>query len=471
MVYIAGDNDLDTFGITDIEEMMAVKDTGDKLTILVQQDQSKDARDSGTKRYVIRHGKKEKTEHLGETNTGDANTLTEFINWGMREYESERNIVVLWNHGGGTRDELFPGYENNVTPTTMRSVHANPSVGNQPSLFSEESRLERIKELMLEFEVEQGKPTRSIGGKEAKAILFDDGAKDFLDNLELKKVFEDLDKKVDIIGFDACLMGMLEIAYQLRDHTKVVIGSEELEPGKGWDYKAIVGFLVKNPYATNEEVSKAIIDSFILSYQDEKKLKLTLSAIRTDKLQRLACLMNVFAHTILRKEKKIRRTFLALVDEAQTFDYQNNEQIYRDLKHFVLITKEYYEDDEEIVKSAEMLLEGLQDIIIENQTSNFEHAHGVSVYLPLMPTMSPFAIAIFSALDINATKEAPHWLKLFKQIGNLDNQANQFLGTEALEPCMDRELTNEEIILLEELYPVDVAVSYTDFNTSFRSRK
>jgi len=471
MVYIAGDNDLDTFGTTDIEEMMAVKYTGSNLTILVQQDQSEDARDSGTKRYVIRHGKKEKIEHLGETNTGDANTLTEFINWGLNGYEAERNIVVLWNHGGGTRDELFPGYENNVTPSTMRSVHANPTVGNQPSLFSQESRVERIKELMLEFEVEQGKPTRSIGGKEAKAILFDDGAKDFLDNLELKKVFEDLDKKVDIIGFDACLMGMLEVAYQLREHTEVIIGSEELEPGKGWDYEAIVGFLVNNPTATNEEVSKAIIDSFILSYKEEKELKLTLSAIRTNKLQRLVCLMNVFAHTILRKEKKIRRTFLALVDEAQTFDYQNNEQIYRDLRHFVLLTNDYYEDDEEIVKAGEMLLEGLQDIIIENQTSNFEHAHGVSVYLPLMPTMSPFAIAIFSALDINATNEAPHWLKLFKQIGNLDTQKNQFFGAEAVEPCMDRELTDEEIILLEELYPVDVAISYSDFNASFRSNK
>jgi hypothetical protein len=266
-------------------------------------------------------------------------------------------------------------------------------------------------------------------------------------------------------------MGMLEVAYQLREHTEVIIGSEELEPGKGWDYEAIVGFLVNNPTATNEEVSKAIIDSFILSYKEEKELKLTLSAIRTNKLQRLVCLMNVFAHTILRKEKKIRRTFLALVDEAQTFDYQNNEQIYRDLRHFVLLTNDYYEDDEEIVKAGEMLLEGLQDIIIENQTSNFEHAHGVSVYLPLMPTMSPFAIAIFSALDINATNEAPHWLKLFKQIGNLDTQKNQFFGAEAVEPCMDRELTNEEIILLEELYPVDVAISYIDFNASFRSNK
>ena len=38
MVFIAGDNDLDSFGLTDIEEMISVADTGDNLTILVQQD-------------------------------------------------------------------------------------------------------------------------------------------------------------------------------------------------------------------------------------------------------------------------------------------------------------------------------------------------------------------------------------------------------------------------------------------------
>ena len=155
----------------------------------------------------------------------------------MENYEAERNIAILWNHGGGTRDELFTGYENNATNATMRSVvKVNLTLGNQPSIFSEELRLKRIVQLMEKYEVEQGKPTRSISRAEAKSILFDDEARDFLDNLELKQVLVDLNKKLDIIGFDACLMNMLEVAYQLRDHTEVVVGSEELEPGKGWDW-------------------------------------------------------------------------------------------------------------------------------------------------------------------------------------------------------------------------------------------
>ena len=41
---------------------------------------------------------------------------------------------------------------------------------------------------------------------------------------------------------------MIEVAYQLRDHVHVLVGSEELEPG--WPHAAILGDLTKNPMMT-----------------------------------------------------------------------------------------------------------------------------------------------------------------------------------------------------------------------------
>ena len=43
-------------------------------------------------------------------------------------------------------------------------------------------------------------------------------------------------KKLDVIGFDACLMSMLEVGYAMRDVGNTLVGSEELEPGPGWKY-------------------------------------------------------------------------------------------------------------------------------------------------------------------------------------------------------------------------------------------
>ena len=480
MVFIAGDNDLDTFGTTDIEEMMSVSDTGDKLCILVQQDQSVLARDSGSKRYVIKDGKKEKIIHMGETNTGAVNTLTEFIQWGLANYPSDRNIVVLWNHGGGTRDEEYGAYDKNETTVenisrvrlassrsirtpTVRAVNANPTLANQPSFFPQALRLKRIEELMTSYKEERGEPLNPLLEAESKAILFDDESRDFLDNLELKKVFKEVGTKIDIVGFDACLMGMMEVAYQLKDYVKVVVGSEELEPGKGWDYKAIVSYLVNYPMASNEDISKEIIRSFIASYANEPSLKVTLSSIRTDKLSHVACLMDRFAHSILRNENNIRGSLLSVVDTTETFDYVNNEQIYRDLSHFVTLTKAHYHHNSAIVENAENLLAGLDELIIENKTNNFKNAHGLSVYLPLVPNMSGFAISVFSALEINQIGSAPHWLKLFKQIGNLDDEANNFYGAEALSACSENDWVVDAENTVENLHAeVDSNKAFTD---------
>ena len=42
--------------------------------------------------------------------------------------------------------------------------------------------------------------------------------------------------KFDWIGFDACLMGMLEVADVLSPYANYMIASEELEAGSGWNY-------------------------------------------------------------------------------------------------------------------------------------------------------------------------------------------------------------------------------------------
>ena len=471
IVFIAGDNDLDTFGSSDIAEMMSVENTGENLTILVQQDQSSVARDATTKRFVIRNGIKEETLALGETNTGDANTLTEFLKWGTTNYPAKRNIVVLWNHGGGTRDEWYEAYHNNAT--TIESLNRrsiaripknNPTLGNQSSFFPQRLRLKNIETFIVEEQLKKGEEIHLPTEVESKSILFDDESKDFLDNIELKKVFEDLGVKIDIIGFDACLMAMMEVAYQLRDYTEFVVGSEELEPGNGWNYRAIIQYLIQNPSASNEAVSKMLVESFMNSYLNQPNLKVSLSAIRTSKLKRVACLMDDFAHAILRKEPELRSRFLPIVDGTQTFDYKNKEQIYRDLTHFVSRTQQSYHEDKEISEKSSTLLEALDGLILINGSRNLNEANGLSVYLPLMNNMSDFAIAIFSALDINDSESAPHWLKLFKQIGNIDSEENDVFGGEARESCPEEELVEMEgeFEFVSDYPPVDSHLKFTD---------
>jgi len=47
-------------------------------------------------------------------------------------------------------------------------------------------------------------------------------------------------KKFDLLGFDGCLMNMLEIGYELRRVAKVMVASEGNIPTSGWNYKEIL---------------------------------------------------------------------------------------------------------------------------------------------------------------------------------------------------------------------------------------
>ena len=90
-------------------------------------------------------------------------------------------------------------------------------------------------------------------------------------------------KKFDILGFDACLMGHLEMAYQVKDFCNVLVGSEDTEPGDGWYYKGWFEKLTNGKCGlTPAAVATCLVDSYGESYQPgggQSGSNVTLSAI------------------------------------------------------------------------------------------------------------------------------------------------------------------------------------------------
>src|SRR5439155_21792284 len=103
-----------------------------------------------------------------------------------------------------------------------------------------------------------------------RGIAYDDGSGDCLDNRELKQVLAHahrvLGRPVDVLGLDACLMTMLEVAYQLRDHARILVGSEELEARAGWPHDRILSDLIARPAMTGEELAATIVRRYAEAY-------------------------------------------------------------------------------------------------------------------------------------------------------------------------------------------------------------
>ena len=128
----------------------------------------------------------------------------------------------------------------------------------------------------------------------------DEDTGDKLYNREIQDTLAGLvkDATIDVIGFDACLMSMLETAYALRDSGSVMVSSEELEPGDGWSYDNFLQPLVADPAGTDAAgLGSLKVEAYRKYYGDRDAT--TLSAIDLTKAATLADAVSRFATTAI----------------------------------------------------------------------------------------------------------------------------------------------------------------------------
>ena len=208
MVYMCG-TDLESrsgMATSDLMEMTKA-DLGDNVNLIVytggcrkwqnqvvssSKNQVYQVVDGGLKRLVSDDGSKAMTDYR---------TLASFIQYGAKNFPADRNMLIFWDHGGGS----VSGY------------------GYDEKLGSSSSM--------------------TLG--------------------DIKKALDAGGIKYDVIGFDACLMATVENALMLSDYADYMIASEETEPGIGWYYTDWLTKLSKNTSIPTTELGKTLIDSFI----------------------------------------------------------------------------------------------------------------------------------------------------------------------------------------------------------------
>lgn len=71
---------------------------------------------------------------------------------------------------------------------------------------------------------------------------------------------------VDLLGFDACLMGMHEVALSFRGLADVLVASEEVEPGGGYPYDQVLERLVATPAMSAADLGDVIVEEYASHY-------------------------------------------------------------------------------------------------------------------------------------------------------------------------------------------------------------
>ncbi|MEN3014615.1 MAG: clostripain-related cysteine peptidase [bacterium] len=301
-----------------------------------------------------------------------------------------------------------------------------------------------IKEIIRRFPADNIALIISNHGVGWKGIVTDDSAGSkfmHIDELReaLGEVVKSTGKKIDVVAFDACLMAMAEVGYELKDVAKYMVASEEIEGGNGYEYSVLFSKAMKNLQSANlakinmgpEEFAKLIVHA-AKEYSNDIR---TISAVDLEKANNLAKAMDSFAKTLIPKFdhykvatiieqiknsnnqqnstqtqdiQKLKQEIKDLLklpnlpenldDLISTLDYNDAKRIkdkipmvqsfrrgFKDLKHFMKLIQEDNEISEEVRKKASKVMETIDEYVIaEFHNSWFPNANGVSVDLSLL---------------------------------------------------------------------------------------
>lgn len=354
LIYMAADNNLEEYGIADINELETVGRT-DQSAILVQIDRRAGGDESNggwtsTRRYRVTRDSAHSTigsellADLGELNMADPATLSEFIHWGVENYPAEHYLLVLWDHGRGWQTGAL------MVQPRVRAIHVDAASGY------DEMSLPELEQALAAA------------------------------------------PKLDIVLFDACLMGMIEVAYSLRDSADIMVASEEDIPLTGQPYQSLAGRLAVYPAIDPEGLASALVSDYISYYSG--KARCTLSALDLTRVNAVVEAADELATTMSANLATYGDAIRVAATDAQHYDISGSYADYRDLHDFAARLRDSA-SCETLEDAASQVIAAAGRLVIaqRNTGGGVSDSHGVSIYLPTPATRSDALTTQYSGIS------------------------------------------------------------------------
>jgi hypothetical protein len=226
-------------------------------------------------RYKCEKGSKRLIWEAPENYTADrGDRLRDFLNAAAGNCNAhQRILLVLWGEGSGLDTVYFYGDPNN---RKTADNGAGPLPGEDPQ------------RLVKAMQAIKGVSNDVLDGQNANLYVKD---------IELGAILLEFSKKIgrriDILGFDACLMAMAEICYEVRASVSMVVGSDEEVPDQSWPYDLILRDLARFPGMNANTLSTLIVSRYVEKYSvPGKSERVSLSAMNLSGSEELAAAMS-----------------------------------------------------------------------------------------------------------------------------------------------------------------------------------
>lgn len=356
LLYSAADNNLETSLVSDVAELESVG-SNDEINMVVQLDRGEKPSElsggwAGCKRFYLNKDSdkmninSESLADLGQVNMSSADTLSDFIQWGMKEFPAENYILIMSDHGAGWT-----------------------------------------------------------------GALQDLSHKDFASTPEIKKGIQDAEEKtgqkLNVIGFDACLMASTEVAHELAPLADYLVVSQNTEGGDGWPYSKIFTekkHFFSSPKTISGDITPDGLASKIVKESKKAFSISTLSSIDLSKMPGVTEATDNFAEVLMNSPADKEAVKKAASETKQWYGFRDQY----DFASVIVHSEEIQNPD--LKKAAFEMQKALKDAVVAEQHSFLQlGAHGLSLEI------SPEGVAKNGYSDLQFAKdtkwdEAMTWL-------------------------------------------------------------
>lgn len=360
LLFLNGHNNLDSFGKMNLNSMEEVG-SSDQVNLVVQW---ASLANRETRRMLVLKDKDTKNvtspivQKMSAVDMGDYKELVNFVEWGVKNYPAKKYFVAVWNHGAGWH---------RIGKNVVRDISFDDNTGHTIT-------------------------TEQLG-------------------LAMRESMAITGSKIELYGSDACLMGMAEVAAEMKDSVKYFAGSQDLEPGEGWPYSTFIQKWVAKPTMDGAELSTVLTNEYIKAYQKGgvyKPAAVTFSAFDMSKYDNVARSMSALSKAVGRMNTAELSSLKAAAQNAYAFYYDD----YRDLLSLLGQMKSNGIKLQSEMLEAETATNKF--VIANGATGNFlGQATGLSIWLPMDASSLGQYESRYSQLQFNKDTD---WLETIKLV-------------------------------------------------------
>ncbi len=371
--YLCG-SDLESgggFASGDLEELMEVS-LPEQVKVVIEtggasewQNDIIDA--SKLQRYVYDSEGLTLVDEQESANMGDADTLADFLDFASTNYPADRTAVVFWNHGGGS-----------VTGASFDELYNDDSL-----------TLAEMKEAFSSVYTES---------KDAPPV--------------------------ELVGFDTCLMGTVDVAATFSGMASYLVASEELEPANGWYYSQWVGALGEDPTMDGAELGQVICDTYYAGCEEVgTEDNTTLSVVDLSQIDPLIEAYDAFGEEALAvacEDSAFFSQFGRIAAQSENYGGNTREQGYTNMVDLGHLARQ----SGDLLSSSQAVLDALEDCVLYKVNGKYrEEATGLSCYYSYNGDMKDFNAYTEQGVD-SAFKS----LYAYELTGEIDEEGQNYIA-------------------------------------------